>query len=311
MLKHNEDLRTLFFVALYFASLVGLWMVHPTDPALRAAWVALLCFQSWQSAVITHNTIHCPIFKNRGLNRAFQVVLTMAYGHPVSAYVPGHNLSHHKYTQLDQDVMRTTKLRFRWNLLNFLLFLPMIGPAIMRNDKIFISRMKDVRPRWYRQLWIEGILFGAVSVALLLLDWQKFLLYWYLPHFVAALGIISINYLQHDGCDHEHPYNHSRNFVSPWFNWLVFNNGYHTVHHDAANLHWSLLPERHMREVHPHIHPALEQKSIVVYMWRTLVWPGRRVNYDGTPVVLPPPVADRSWVPGEGLPNEVSLGAEG
>ena len=37
---------------------------------------------------------------------------------PVSMFVPGHNLSHHKYLQKPKDRMRTDKLRFRWNLLN-------------------------------------------------------------------------------------------------------------------------------------------------------------------------------------------------
>ena len=46
------------------------------------------------------------------------VLLTISYGHPSSTYVPGHNLSHHKYTQSEKDFMRTSKVNFKWNLLN-------------------------------------------------------------------------------------------------------------------------------------------------------------------------------------------------
>jgi len=310
MLRERSDRRTLVFVGLYYASFVGLWVVDPPGP-LFAAWLAVLCWQSWQCAIITHNTIHCPVFVKRWMNRLFQVVLTCAYGHPVSAYVPGHNLSHHMYTQQDRDVMRTTKVRYRWNLLNGLLFFPTVGWSIAKNDKAFISRMKTERPRWYRQLILEAVVFVLVSGALLLLDWQKFLLVWWLPHLAAAFGIISINYLQHDGCDADHPYNHSRNFVGRGFNWLVFNNGYHGVHHDDPGLHWSKLREVHERDVAPHIHPALDQPSIVLYMWRAFVWPGRRVRFDGGPVDPGPPMQDVSWVPEHGLPPQVSLGAEG
>jgi len=327
MLKYPSDRRTLAFVGLYYLSFVGLWWVDPqatdaTSTLLKVGWIALTCWLSWTCAVITHNTIHCPIFVRRGLNKAFQVVLTLAYGHPVSAYVPGHNLSHHKYTQLDQDVMRTTKVRYRWNLLNGLLFLPTVAGAILRNDRAFIRQMRERRPRWYRQLVVESVVFGGVSVALLAWDvWSatragdgwfpwRFLLYWYVPHVWAAFGIVTINYLQHDGCDHDHPYNHSRNFVSPLFGWFTFNNGFHGIHHVHPNLHWSLLPEAHAREIAPYIHPALDQPSILAYIWRAFFWPGRRTRYDGEPVVLPPPRADVSWVPGDGLGADVSLGAE-
>ena len=82
-----------------------------------------LCLTAFQGAVQTHNSLHCPVFRARFLNKVYQVVLTLTYGHPVSAYVPGHNLSHHKHTQSRRDVMRTTKTRYRWNLLNGLFFM--------------------------------------------------------------------------------------------------------------------------------------------------------------------------------------------
>ncbi len=47
-------------------------------------------------------------------------------------------------------------------------------------------------------------------------------------------------------------------------NWLVFNNGLHTAHHESAGLHWSKLPEAHAKIEHL-IHPELKQQSIVLY----------------------------------------------
>lgn len=310
MLKYKADRRTLLFVALYFASFAGLWVINPGWSWLGVAWVGLTCVLSWIVAVITHNTIHCPIFRSRRLNKLFQVVLTLGYGHPVSAFVPGHNLSHHKYTQEDRDVMRTTKVRFRWNLLNLLFFLPTVALPILKNDRIFIRQMKSVRRRWYRQLQLETVIFAAVSIALLVVDWRRFLAYWYLPHLWAAWGIITINFLQHDGCDETHPYNHSRNFTGRFFGWYTFNNGFHGIHHVHPNLHWSLLREAHNEEIKPHIDPRLDEPSIFAYAFRAFIWPGRRLTYDGKPVELPEESNDVSWVPKHGLPSEVSLGAE-
>ena len=308
MLKHAADQRTLGFVTFYFVLLVGQWLLEPSIWPVGLALILFTCWVSWVCAIVTHNTIHTPIFKSRRLNKLFQIVLTMSYGHPVSAYVPGHNLSHHRYTQQARDVMRTTKVRFRWNLLNGLLFLPAVGGAITRGDIKFFKEMRKKRPRWARQFIIEGTLFATVSIALLVLSWQKFLLYWFIPHLFAAWGIITINYLQHDGCDADDDFNHSRNFVGGLFNWLHFNNGYHGIHHMQPELHWSLLPQVHAEKLGPYIHPNLDQPSILLYAWRAFIWPGKRVSYDGSPLVLPPKMDDEPWLP-DGV-GSTSLGAE-
>lgn len=309
MLRYRADLRTLAFVATYFVLFTVGWVVDPPLWAL-IPFLVVLCSFAWFCAVITHNVIHLPVFRSAALNKVFQVVLTMTYGHPVSAFVPGHNLSHHKYTQTARDVMRTTKVRYRWNLLNGALFFFTVGGSIMKGDISFGSAMRKHRPKWFRQFLLESGVFIAVSVALLVLDWRKFLLYWYLPHFWAAWGIVTINFLQHDGADPDHPYNHSRNFTGRFFGWWTFNNGFHAAHHIEAGRHWSLLRQMHDEEVAPHIDPRLCEPSMAAYIWRTFIWPAKRVRYDGAPVVLPPPEPDESWIPARAeTPSDVSLGA--
>ena len=309
MLRHREDIRTLAFVASWYVLFALGWFWDPDLPLAIPLFIALGSF-SWFCAVITHNVIHAPVFYGRGLNRAFQVVLTLTYGHPVSAFVPGHNLSHHKYTQTPRDVMRTTKVRYRWNLLNGLMFFFSVGGSIMKGDVGFGVAMRKHRPAWFRQFMLEAGIFVALSAVFLVLDWRKFLVWWYLPHFWAAWGIVTINFLQHDGADADHPYNHSRNFTGRFFGWWTFNNGFHAAHHIEAGRHWSKLREMHDTEVAPHIDPRLCEPSIAAYIWRTFLWPAKRVRYDGTPVVLPPPAPDESWVPSRAeTPSDVSLGA--
>ncbi len=313
MLRYQADRRTLGFVLTYFLLVAGLWVWDPGQWYIALPAVLVVASLSWMCAVITHNTIHCAIFENRKLNKAFQVVLTLTYGHPVSSYVSGHNLSHHMYTQQDRDVMRTTKVAYRWNLMNLVMFVPKVGGAVTKGDFAFAKLMRQQRPRWFKQFAVEGIVLLVLTVGLFLLDWRKALLYWYLPHVWAAWGIIAINFLQHDGCDETSPYNHSRNFTGRVFGWFTFNNGFHGIHHMHPNMHWSLLREAHEREVKPHIHPALDQPSIMLYTWKTFVWPGKRITYDGKPYAPPPPVPDQSWLP-QAKPEEIpaeALGAEG
>jgi fatty acid desaturase len=295
-MRYTADLRSVAFVLTYFA-LIGL--VYSVDLPWPA-WIALaaaLCLLSFFCAVITHNTVHSPVFRQRGMNSLFQAALTLTYGHPVSMYVPGHNLSHHKYTQQAKDRMRTDKLRFRWNLLNQLFFMFIVGPPIFKDNARFAKAMKTKNPKWYRQFLLETIVYVAFLALLLVLDWQKFIVFVVIPHQYAAWGIMGINFVQHDGCDGSHAYNHSRNFTGKLLNWFTFNNGFHGMHHVKPGLHWSLLPAAHAKTLGPHIHPSLEQRSLIAYCLKAYVWPGKRKNYDGTDYVLPPPREDEDWMP--------------
>src|SRR5262249_3375678 len=203
----------LIFVAIYFALVAVQWIFAPTHLAAAIPLLVLTCWFSFFGAVATHNTVHAPVFHSRAMNRLFQVVLTLTYGHPVSAYVPGHNLSHHKHTQSRRDVMRTSKVRHRWHILNGLLFMPTVGRDIFFADMRYFKPMRRRNPPWFRQMMFEASVFLGVTCALIALDWRKFLLYVLLPHQYAAFGIITMNLLQHDGCDEESEHNHSRNFV--------------------------------------------------------------------------------------------------
>jgi fatty acid desaturase len=297
-LRNSADIRTLLFVGLYFAVTVVAWVTFGT---VHLGWsvllLALTCVLSFLGAVATHNTVHCPVFRERWANRVFQVVLSLTYGSPVSSFVPGHNLSHHKHTQSPRDVMRTTKVRHNSNLLNMLEFVPRVALAIMKNDKVYMEAMRGTHRAWYRQFRIEQTVVFGVTAVLFLLDWQKTLLYWIVPHLYAAWGIIGMNYLQHDGCDIEHPYNHSRNFVGKWVNFITYNNGYHGIHHRIPGAHWSLLPKLHAEKIAPYIDPRLDVPSFPVYLFQTFVWPGTRQMYDGSPVILPPEQPDENWIP--------------
>src|SRR5262245_26059570 len=193
MLRYRADIKTLVFVALYFGLVAGQWVFAPKALWLAAPLLVLTCWFSFFGAVATHNTVHCPVFTERWMNRAFQVALTLTYGHPVSAYVPGHNLSHHKYTQSRRDVMRTAKTRRCCHLPNGLFFLSRVGKDIFFADMRYFRAMYRRNPPWFRQMILEATIFVGSMAALVVLDWQKFLLYVLVPHQYAAWGIITMN----------------------------------------------------------------------------------------------------------------------
>jgi hypothetical protein len=138
----------------------------------------------------------------------------------------------------------------------------------------------------------------GAKIALLFLNWKCAVLFILIPHQYAAWGIVGTNYFQHDGCDENHPYNHSRNFTGSFLNWMLFNNGYHGAHHIKPNLHWSLLPEFHEEKIRPFIHPNLDKESLLSYLVETHIYPAKRLDYLGNPIVLQPAVKDEDWVNG-------------
>ena len=206
--------------------------------------------------------------------------------------------------------MRSTRsFRFFAALLVLTSALAMSHPAAADEPvKVKLATLVPEGSLWH-QLLLEMAFAWGTKAIFFALDWKKALVLVLVPHLWAVWGITSVNYLQHDGCDVTHPVNHSRNFMGRVFNWFTFNNGFHGIHHDQPGLHWSLARAAHMERHHPTIHPALEQSSLLVYLFEAFVWPGKRLNFDGTPVVLPEEGPDENWIP-EKIPG-ADLGAEG
>ena len=282
-LKYKADRITVLTVLLYFigTGLTWYWFDHINLVAKIGA-VALLCVLSFMCAIIVHNTIHVPIFGHKSSNKIFQIILSMTYGHSVSAFVIGHNLSHHQHTGEAQDIARTDKLRFRWNFLNQLFFFFVTSNGIMKSEILWVKKMwQEGREKWVLQYALELSIVTTIKIALLVFNWKVTLITIWLPHLWAQWGIVGTNYWQHDGCDTSHPYNHSRNFTNRVLNFISFNNGFHGLHHNQPTLHWSLLPDVYESEFKQHLHPNLNQNSLLKYLWSACGWPGKRLDYLG------------------------------
>ncbi|MBL8032746.1 MAG: fatty acid desaturase, partial [Leptospiraceae bacterium] len=84
MLRYAADWRTLFFVAAYCGLVfTGFYFWDQLETWMIVVLFIIMCNSSFFNAVIVHNTIHCPIFKQRWMNKIFQHILSFAYGHAV------------------------------------------------------------------------------------------------------------------------------------------------------------------------------------------------------------------------------------
>ena len=294
-LRYYEDLRTLCFCAFYFTLIYIQLHCEFTYRYQTIGLFWLTSLSAFQGAVSVHNAVHCPVFQEHWKNRLFQCVLSVWFGHCASSYVPGHNLSHHRNLQTTKDVMRTTKMKFRWNLLNGLLFMPSILISTSENDANYFAAQKALRRPIFYQLRLEAVVYVAFNLFVAYYNPQKWLWVVWLPCLMGKYMIISLNMLQHDGCDPNSKYNNSRNFTGEILNYLYFMNGYHGSHHLRPGKHWSLLKHDHDTKVKPFSHPNLDHESIFAYIFTQFVYPGVRVDFRGDPIPVVDDGPDEPW----------------
>lgn len=264
-LKNVKDLRQVAIIALYVGLLFTMFFVP------RARTIPCLLFACWLSflnSVVIHNSLHAGPFRSTFLNEVWRMILSFGSLYPASANIPSHNLVHHHFDDDGQeDWAAPEHVRFRWNLLNLLHFPNVAGPrtfsGVTRWAKLF--GRGEFRGQYVRE---QIFAFGLTGV-LLALDFWTALFFVVIPQLWGARGILRINLIQHDGCDVTSEWNHSRNFVGKAFNYVMCNNGLHTIHHNRAGLHWSALQEWHDKEAVPRIDPSLNEPSMVLYLLRT------------------------------------------
>lgn len=267
-LRFASDRRTLVWALLLFplGPALALWR-----PSLLPWLAPLLLYCSYLSGVLTHNHGHVPVFRERWANLAYGAWLSVFYGFPIVSWLPTHNQNHHLYRNGAGDVTATALHAREDSLLAALTYPPASSrrqlPVVLR----FARDAFRLRSSYRARLVAEGValVLGHVGVLALAItahgSWRGALVYGAalgLPAFLATYWMMLTNYLQHVGCDPTSDDQHSRNFVSPFFNWFVFHNGYHTVHHDQPAAHWSRYPELHRLRA-ASIAPDLNQPGTV------------------------------------------------
>ncbi|MBX7195298.1 MAG: fatty acid desaturase [Sandaracinaceae bacterium] len=267
LLHHHADRRQVGIVTLYLGLVFAMYLV----PACRNVPMFLAaCYLSFLNAVVIHNHLHKGIFKSKALNRLFRCALSFGALYPASANIASHNLVHHHFDDDGQpDWAAPENVSFRWHLLNLIHFPNVVGPNTFNGVSrwALTTRQADFR----QQYLLEQVVAFGLTGAMLVWDFWPALFFVVLPQLWGARGILRINLIQHDACDVKSDWDHSRNFVGGFFNWVMCNNGYHTIHHNRAGLHWSVLAEQHRRECVGRMDPRLDEPSMVLYLLRTFV----------------------------------------
>ncbi len=264
-LRYRADLRTLLWVAAM--PIVALSMYF--QPGWIPFAMPVSCYLALAAGVIAHNHNHCPTFMDRQSNNVFAIFISIFYGYPTFAWVPTHNLNHHRLVNKAGDATITWRHTNRHNFLVAGTYF--FVSSYWQSDpiKAYIRKARENNPSLFRRIVIQYVAWAGSHLALLALavgmhGFRLGALVWAcafgIPAFFALWTIMFFNYVQHVHADPWSAHNHSRSFTGRMVNFLLFNNGLHAAHHENASLHWSLLPAAH-HLIHDQIEPSLRPVS--------------------------------------------------
>ena len=275
LVRYRADIRTLVWTLLAPA-LVSVQFARPD-------WIVFLCWFSCYLAlafgVIAHNHNHCPTFRSRACNDVFANWLSIFYGYPIFAWIPTHNVNHHRFVNRPGDKTIPWRHGNQHNAMHAATYFFVSSYHQSGLIREFIGQARSRNHGLSRRILVQYVVWLGTNAAALALaaglhGWRSGLLVWLfalgLPALFSLWMIMFLNYEQHVHTDAWSNYNHSRNFTGAVLNFLLFNNGYHAAHHRQPGLHWSRLREAHAR-IEASINPDLIQRNVLSYLFRQYV----------------------------------------
>ena len=277
-IRNAADYRSMLWVAIA----IGLVVAQYSDPTLVKYLCPISCYICIACGTIAHNHNHRATFTNQRWNNVFGHILTIFYGYPTLMWVPTHNLNHHKFVNRPGDATATWRYTNKHSLWVALTYPFVSGYHQSFPIKKYIARVKEAKPRLHARIRFQYAFWIGTYVALVALAGFMYhkqqtglgLYLWFfsviVPAVCSSTVIMFFNFIQHIHTDAWSEHDHSRNFVGKWFNFLFFNNGYHTVHHDEPALHWSKLPAAHAA-IASTIDPKLNERNLASFLFRQYV----------------------------------------
>jgi len=148
LLRYSADRRTMAW-----ALAMPLVALAPFAWPSLATWLwPLSCYLALSAGVIAHNHNHCQTFKSKRLNSIFGQWLSIFYGYPTFAWVPTHNLNHHKFVNRAGDATITWRYTNRHNFPMAFAF-PFIAAVFQSTPtNEYIRKARATKPALYREI---------------------------------------------------------------------------------------------------------------------------------------------------------------
>lgn len=235
------DLAAYFLIENFWVFL-GYWLLLLLPKGVICAW--------------NHHHQHVFTFRSPALNRLYELSLAFHSGITSNLWLLHHGLGHHLHF-LDQ-----TKDESGWKRKSSGRKMGVIEYTIDVTITAYYRAFQVGRryPK-HQRIYLR---WTAITFVLLgLLIWYRPLagvMIYALPMLTSLLFTVWVTYDHHSGLESKEQFEASYNIMSPVFNALTGNLGYHTAHHYRQAVHWSKLPELHRTIAHK-IPAALYRES--------------------------------------------------
>lgn len=244
LFRHREDRVPTLLVALLFAVDVAIFFLVDS-PWVLAAWCLVGVVPKGAVCAWNHHHQHVPVFHPTVLNRLLELVYGLHTGATTNAWVLHHSLGHH-VTYLDQQRDESRWMRRDGSQMNIVEYA--FSVALTAYPRAWAVGKRY--PRHRRNFLLMGLLTLAIVAAALVHRPLPALLVFVLPPIISLVGTAWATYAHHAGKSTESVFANCNNVMTPLYNRVTGNLGYHTAHHYRSGVHWSKLPALHQEIAH-------------------------------------------------------------
>lgn len=210
------------------------------------SWISLAIYfifsimTKWCIFPWNHHHQHVFTFSKPIFNRLLEIMYWFQTGITWYGWVLHHNLWHHIHYQdqtKDESAWKSPKGK-RYHPLVYTIITTLTSPyrAIKVGNK---------HPKIQRYFIYMFLIHASLVSSIIYIKPLQWIIIFLIPMMIEFLLTIYITYYHHSWLESDDPYKSSYNIISPWYNLLTGNLGYHTAHHLKWSLHWSKLPEFH------------------------------------------------------------------
>jgi len=198
------------------------------------------------SVSLQHHHSHLSVFKTRILNDLYDVVMMLSTGYVTPIWELQHGRGHHRqYLDPKSDVTYVERFGCSKGIKGHLRYI-VLGDLSTLSDsvRIGLSEKKSGRKGLLSKLAFQVTTQIIITGLLIAYNPIMAITFFVLPNLILRYLIWFSAYWHHQDTPTTDVYDSSTNQMGRFYNWLTFNSGHHTTHHEKPTMHWSLLPTR-------------------------------------------------------------------
>lgn len=254
--EHASNVGPLIHIALWIGmTAVGLFVPFATRWWFAIPLIIVLSLLNLSLTIgVMHMHTHRPLFVSKLPNRVVDILCCLPGNLTAAEMREVHVLNHHRFNDGPGDVTATTNmdkgLPAIWYWVRYGVIVKLHTIKVL----FFSGELAARRTKTRNQFIFDLIVYAAIIGVVWYLTGYRFVLFYWVPFLITQVNAGYFAWLSHAparGFDDDP--SSSLNNAGNILNILIFNQGYHSVHHRYPGIHWSQIPDKmdYMRDVDP------------------------------------------------------------